>query len=119
MSNLFHIPLAPLNPRFTVLKPKALFLANNLIKIIQNTKWRNLYHRKKRLEYWLNRVNNDLQETDRNDVLKLVEHMQDREKSILWIIRCITALLTIRKQLGKSFREVTKDDIRIFFKVDR
>jgi hypothetical protein len=77
---------------------------------------RDLYHRKKRLEYWLNRVNNDLQETDRNDVLKLVEHMQDRERSILWIIRCITALLTIRKQLGKSFREVTKDDIRSFLK---
>jgi integrase/recombinase XerD len=34
----------------------------------------------------------------------------------LWIIRCITSLLTIRKQLGKSFREVTKDDIRSFLK---
>jgi site-specific recombinase XerD len=42
--------------------------------------------------------------------------MQDKERSILWIIRCITALLTIRKQLGKSFREVTKDDIRSFLK---
>jgi hypothetical protein len=75
---------------------------------------RDLYHRKERLEYWINRVNNDLKESDRNDVLKLVEHMQDRERSILWIIRCITALLTIRKQLGKPFREVTKDDIRSF-----
>ena len=77
---------------------------------------RDLYHRKERLEYWINRINNDLKESDRIDVLKLVEHMQDRERSILWIIRCITALLTIRKQLGKSFREVTKDDIRFFLK---
>ena len=77
---------------------------------------RDLYHRKERLEYWINRVNTDLKESDRSDVLKLVEHMQDRERSILWIIRCITALLTIRKQLGKSFREVTKDDIRSFLK---
>ena len=76
---------------------------------------RDLYHRKQRLEYWINRINNDLKESDRNDVLKLVEHMQDKE-SILWIIRCITALLTIRKQLGKPFREVTKDDIQSFLK---
>jgi integrase/recombinase XerD len=77
---------------------------------------RDLYHRKERLEYWINRINTDLNGSDRIDVLKLVEHMQDRERSILWIIRCITALLTIRKQLGKPFREVTKDDIRSFLK---
>jgi hypothetical protein len=77
---------------------------------------RDLYHRKERLEYWINRINNDLKDSDRIDVLKLVEHMQDRERSILWIIRCITVLLTIRKQIGKPFREVTKDDIRSFLK---
>ena len=38
--------------------------------------------------------------------------MQDRERAILWIIRCVTALLLIRKQLGKPFRNATKDDIR-------
>ena len=41
---------------------------------------RDLYHRKERLEYWINRVNNNLKESDRIDVLKLVERMQDREK---------------------------------------
>jgi hypothetical protein len=40
---------------------------------------RDLYHRKKRLEYWLDRVNNDLKGSDKNDVLKLVEHMQDKD----------------------------------------
>jgi hypothetical protein len=74
---------------------------------------RDLYHRKERLEYWINRINKDLDESDRNDVLKLVEHMQDRERSILWIIRCITALLTIRKQLGKSFRPKNQQNQKI------
>ena len=77
---------------------------------------RDLYHRKQKLEYWINRINTDLEEFDRNDVLKLVEHMQDRERSILWIIRCISALLITRKQLGKPFRDATKDDIRSFLK---
>ena len=38
--------------------------------------------------------------------------MQDRERAILWITRCITALLLMRKQLGKPFRAASKDDIR-------
>src|SRR5215218_9196012 len=42
--------------------------------------------------------------------------MQDRERAILWIIRCITAILLIRKQLGKPFRDATKDDIKSIFK---
>ncbi len=77
---------------------------------------RDLYHRQNRLTYWINRINTDLEESDRTDVLKLVEEMQDSERAILWIIRCITALLLIRKQLGKPFRNVTKDDIRSLLK---
>ncbi|MGC1931063.1 MAG: tyrosine-type recombinase/integrase [Candidatus Nitrosopolaris sp.] len=77
---------------------------------------RDLYHRQSRLAYWINRINTDLEEPDRTDVLKLVEKMQDRERAILWIIRCVTALLLIRKQLGKPFRNVTKDDIRSILK---
>ena len=42
---------------------------------------RDLYHRQQRLAYWIKRVNTDLEEPDRIDVLKLVEHMQDRERS--------------------------------------
>src|SRR5918994_6091567 len=75
---------------------------------------RDLYHRQNRLAYWIKRVNTDLQEPDRTDVLKLVEHMQDRERAILWIMRCITAILLIRRQLGKPFRNATKDDIRLY-----
>jgi hypothetical protein len=77
---------------------------------------RDLYHRQDRLTYWIRRVHTDLEEPDRTEVLKLIGDMQDRERAILWIIRCITALLLIRKQLGKPFRNATKDDIRSILK---
>ena len=77
---------------------------------------RDLYHRKDRLNYWINRIDLDLKEPDRSDVLKLVEHMQERERAILWIIRCITALISLRKQLDKSFRDANKQDIKSLLK---
>jgi hypothetical protein len=65
---------------------------------------RDLYHRKDRLNYWIKRISSDLKEPDRSDVLQLIEYMQERERAILWIIRCITALLSMRKQLTKPFK---------------
>jgi len=73
---------------------------------------RDLYKRKDKLRYWISKINTDLQGTDIVDVLKLVQHMQDKQRASLWIVRCITALITIRKQLGKSFRNSTIGDIR-------
>jgi hypothetical protein len=64
---------------------------------------RDLYNRKAKLEYWIGRVNTDRYGTDKSDVLKLIEDMQDKEKSKLWIIRCITALISLRKQLENLF----------------
>jgi hypothetical protein len=61
-------------------------------------------------------VNAELEDPDKTDVLKLIEHMQDRERAILWTTRCITALLLMRKQLGKPFRNASKDDIRKILK---
>jgi hypothetical protein len=77
---------------------------------------RDLYHRKEKLAYWLNRANTELQELDKTDVLKLIQFMPDKERSILWIIRCITALLLMRRHLGKCFKDAHKDDIRSLFK---
>ena len=62
------------------------------------------------------RCSSDVDEPDRTDILKLIEHMQDKERSILWIVRCITALITLRKPLGKPFKTATKDDIRSILK---
>jgi hypothetical protein len=77
---------------------------------------RDLYHRKERLEYWVERVRKDLNDPDRNDVLQFTEYLKEKDKSILWIIRCITALLAIRRQLDKPFKNTTKEDIKLFFK---
>jgi integrase/recombinase XerD len=77
---------------------------------------RDLYNRKYKLEYWIRKVHTELQNEDRVDVLKLVGFMQDHERSILWIVRCITALLLVRKQLDKPFRNATREDIRNILK---
>jgi site-specific recombinase XerD len=77
---------------------------------------RDLYNRRKKLADWIKRVNEDIAEPDRTDILKLIEHMQDKERAILWIVRCITALITLRTPLGKPFRNATKDDIRSILK---
>jgi hypothetical protein len=77
---------------------------------------RDLYNRPKRLADWIKRVNENVDEPDRTDILKLVEHMQNEERAILWIVRCIMALITIRKHLEKPFRNVTKDDMRSILK---
>jgi integrase len=64
----------------------------------------------------LQRVNTDLTGTDKSDLLKLIENMQDKERAILWINRCITALLLLRKQLKKPFKDAAKQDIRSLLK---
>lgn len=84
---------------------KKLKVEPELLNDTKNYKMRDLYHRHDKLAYWIHRVNAELDEPDKTDVLKLVEHMQDRERAVLWITRCITALLLMRKQLGKSFRD--------------
>ena len=63
---------------------------------------RDLYNRKARLNYWIERINKDLDGSDRKDVLKFVEIMQEKDQSILTIIRCITAIL----QLGNNLKNL-------------
>jgi hypothetical protein len=46
--------------------------------------------------------------------------MEDRQNAILWINRCVTALLVIRKKLRKSFRDATANDLwRLFNGVEK
>jgi integrase/recombinase XerD len=86
---------------------------------ISDTKYemRDLYNRKVKLERWIQRIHTDLKdnEPDKQDVLKFVDYLQEKDKSILWIVRCITALLQLRKELGKPFSQVTKEDIKKLF----
>jgi integrase/recombinase XerD len=84
--------------------------------ITKSYEMRDLYHRKEKLAYWINRANTELQEPDKTDVLNFIQFMHDKERSILWVIRCITALLLMRRHLGKSFKDANKDDIRSLLK---
>jgi integrase len=79
---------------------------------ISDNNLRDLYNRAKRLESWIDKVNTELQEPDRSDVLKLVEHHKDTEKSALWIIRYLTAILMLRKKITKPFRYCSKSEIK-------
>jgi hypothetical protein len=73
---------------------------------------RNLYNRKKKLDYWTERIHKDLDEHDKKDVLKSLEIMQEKDQSILTITRCISIVIQIRKQIDKSLFKVTKEDIK-------
>ena len=44
--------------------------------------------------------------------MKFVEYMKDNANAILWITRCITALISMRKFMRKSYGDATKEDIR-------
>ena len=76
---------------------------------------RDLYDRKKKLEHWIKKAKMELEEPDRSHVLEFIEFMKEKEKSILWIVRCITALLQIRKQLDKPFVDCKKEDLKSLF----
>jgi hypothetical protein len=73
---------------------------------------RDLYNRAKSLENWINKVNTQLKEPDRSDVLMLVEHLKEQEKSALWIIRYLSAILLLRNKLTKPFRYCSKNEIK-------
>ena len=78
---------------------------------------RDLYNRKVKLERWIQRIHTELQdnEADKQDILKFVTFLQEKDKSILWIVRCITALLQLKKKIKKPFSQVTKEDIKKLF----
>jgi hypothetical protein len=84
-------------------------------KLFEDYQMRNLYNRKKKLDYWTERIHKDLDEHDKKDVLKFLEIMQEKDQSILTITRCISIVIQIRKQIDKSLFKVTKEDIKAIF----
>jgi hypothetical protein len=55
-------------------------------KLVENDQMRDLYNRKKKLDYWTDRIHKDLDEYDKKDVLKFLEIMQEKDQSILTIL---------------------------------
>jgi integrase/recombinase XerD len=76
---------------------------------------RDSYNRKEKLAHWILKAKTELEEPDRKHVLEFVEYMQEKDKSILWIISGIIALIYIRRQLDKSFVDWKKEDIKSLF----
>ena len=55
-------------------------------KLFENDQMRDLYNRNKKLDYWTERIHKDLDEHDKQDVLKFLEIMQEKDQSILIIL---------------------------------
>lgn len=96
-------------------KEKAISSVHTIQDRKQDLEMRDLYNRKEKLIHWINKAKTELEEPDRTHVLQFVEYMQEKDKSILWIVRCITALLYIRRQLDKPFFDCKKEDIKSLF----
>ena len=86
-----------------------------IVKLFENNQMRDLYNRKKKLDYWTDRIHKDLDEYDKKDVLKFLEIMQEKDQSILTITRCISIVIQIRKQIDKPLSKFTKEDIKTIF----
>lgn len=81
-----------------------------------NTVERDIYNRAARKRYWLARIQ-ELEEPDRSDILQYVEYMQEEQRSILRIVRCIQALFAFKRLgldagINKPFRSLTKQEIK-------
>ena len=84
--------------------------------LLEDNQMRDLYNRKKKLEYWINKIHSVLNGDDKTDVLKFVEIMQEKDQSVLTITRCIGIIIQIRSQINKPLSKVTKDDIKTIFR---
>jgi hypothetical protein len=72
---------------------------------------RDLYNRKKKLDYWIDRIHKDLETFDKKDVLKFLEIMQEKDQSILTITRCISIIIQGNKLINhyqKLQRKISK-----------
>jgi hypothetical protein len=56
---------------------------------------RDLNNRKEKLIHRIQKANIELNEPDRIHVLKFVEHIQEKDNSILWIVRPPSVLLKL------------------------
>ena len=84
--------------------------------IITRFEMRDLYNRKNKLNYWLKRIQTDLEGNDMTDMLKFVEIMQEKDQAILTIIKGISVMLQLKKQFYKPFSHVDIVDIKLLFK---
>lgn len=116
-ANLNHIRINPKTDKSSIIQEKNDNSCDKykIVKLFENNQMRDLYNRKKKLYYWTDRIHKDLDEYDKKDVLKFLEIMQEKDQSILTIIRCISIVIQIRKQIDKPLSKFTKEDIKAIF----
>lgn len=78
------------------------------------TKPRDLYNRPKKLKNALCKIYS-LDEPDKTDILKFVQHMNDNRAADLTVAGKVGRLITLREKLKKPFRNATEDDLRALF----
>ena len=113
-----RIPILPNNKQKNEIDNNKIRNKNNIYNrsnLLEDNQMRDLYNRKKKIDYWIGKIYSVLDEDDKNDILKFLEIMQKKDQSILTITRCISIIIQIRKQIDKPLSEVTKDDIKSIF----
>jgi hypothetical protein len=86
-TNINHIRINPKTSTSSIVKQNKNDNSSDkykIVKLFENNQMRDLYNRKKKLDYWTDRIHKDLDEYDKKDVLKFLEIMQDQ--SILTIL---------------------------------
>ena len=75
---------------------------------------RDIYNRPRKLESALNKLQ-CLDDSDREDILKFVQHMNDDRTADLTVAGKVGRLITLREKLKNTFRDATEDDLRALF----
>jgi len=78
---------------------------------------RDPYNRKQRLTYWIHRIEGDFDGADRDDEMTFVNHMKYNANSALRVLLSATALISMRKMIGTSFRDCTTEGICKFIDI--
>jgi hypothetical protein len=88
-TNINHIRINPKTATSSIIQEKNKNNSSDkykVAKLFENDQMRDLYNRKKKLDYWTDRIHKDLDEYDKKDVLKFLEIMQEKDQSILTIL---------------------------------
>lgn len=70
-----------------------------------------LYNRENLIRRSLERLDEECCKEDREDILKFHQFQKDKQNELLWMNRCLTALITLSKKLKKPSKEAKQNNI--------
>ena len=77
-----RIPILPNNKQKNEIDNNKIRNKNNIYNrsnLLEDNQMRDLYNRKKKIDYWIGKIYSVLDEDDKNDILKFLEIMQKKE----------------------------------------